>query len=178
MRRAFLQGINHSSHIRSSQQGAVETLQTTHGWSDRSTQHQNANLKPISADSKLQIPGEIAADGVLGGGGGWVWDAAQIENESMQPGREKKLSLEGKLLYFKGASEIEVSEDVLWNQRKQFNEKEKIQNFSLFIPCAKPGHWALSSVPCNCFILLSSKLPGSLRIRLQYHRKWWGSVES
>lgn len=49
----------------------------------------------------------------------------------MQPGREKKLSLEGKLLYFKGASEIEVSEDVLWNQRKQFNEKEK--NTELFI---------------------------------------------
>lgn len=120
-----------------------------HGWSDRSTQHQNANLKPISADSKLQIPGEIATE-PGGEWGCWVWDAAQIENESMQPGREKKLSLEGKLLCFKGASEIEVSEDVLWNQWKQFNEKKKYRTFHYLYPVlnqdTEPFH------PCRAIV--------------------------
>lgn len=83
-RRVFLQGINHYSHIRSSQQGAVETLQTT-----RLIRPRHSTPKRQSQTNLSRLQTANPRRDRHSRWGGCVWDAAQIENESMQPGREK-----------------------------------------------------------------------------------------
>lgn len=133
--RCSCEGINHFSRIRSCQQGAAQTLQTT-----RLITLQHSTLKrhseAIRADSKLQIPGEITAAVSLRGKGGAVGMRFKLKTSQCSRGeneKKKTLSLEEMLLYFEGACETEEWKCSVEPMKTiQWKKKKKKKDFLLF----------------------------------------------